>query len=594
MKKDNYKINFNKEMPSSADIKKHQDFDGLMAQYEQDQGDAPGPKSNGKTRKLWRRLAVAAAAAIGLLVLAIGFGKGKKDKAMADNAPYVNPPMETSVPEEVFTSTVDANQGGRIVFKSGTVAVVPPRAFANRAGEVVGGEVEIKIKEYHDYIDFFLSGIPMAYDSLGTTYQLESAGMIEIYAEQDGHRVDLIANKEIDIELKSKVQVRPGSAVPNFNIYKLNENEENWEYVTRDKMQYTDEEPAPKVSKDNDLTTVEGLQKARQQAIQTLNSTMAKELKAFENTLALPIQPQKPEKANTDNPTFSLNVDKYTHQKNVSAEEARIQDLEAEHREQLVQYDNSIWEVLPGQVSWSNVIKVQNWDDRDIRSDGDGQFIVTFIKGKSKLDVKVKPVLVGKDYRAALDKFNREFAKYEEIATARKAQINTKKAELEKIKAVKAAANKAEFDAKIAEMRANGLDNLASNEMIKREVLNFFTVTSFGIWNCDRPLPPYLTELNGKFTDQFDAEYDGITAFRADKSRNTVAKFTATDGLRIQFNDKSDNMMWFVTKENKIAVYRPQDFKKINKKRGDFTFVMDLEEQTIESEDDIREILDFE
>jgi len=594
MKKDNYKINFNKQVPSSADIKKHQNFDGLMAEYEHSQSDAPSPRADRKPRRIWRRLAVAAAAAVGLLVLAIGFGRGKKNKAMAGNAPYVNPPMESTVAEEVLTSTVAANRGGRIVFKSGTVAVVPPRAFANRAGEVVAGEVEIKIKEYHDYIDFFLSGIPMQYDSLGTMYQLESAGMIEIYAEQDGERLDLMPEKSIDIELKSTVQVKPGSAVPNFNIYKLNEDKENWEYVTRDKMSFIGEEPSRDHGEDShEPLTIEGLESNKQKALRALDQTLVRELSAFENSIPLPVKPQRPEKANTNNPTFELKLDDRVVQNNISEEEASLQKSEAELRELQKKYDKFIWEVLPGQATWSSAIATTDWDDREIRANGNNQYTVTFIKGESRVDVNVKPVLVGKYYSAALEKFEQEFAAYTAVTTERQAKIDIKKAELEKIKAARAAVSEAEFDERIAEMKAAGLDRAASNEMIKREVLNSFNVTSFGIWNCDRPLPAYAAMLKGKFTDQFDSEYNGLTAFRADRSRNTVAKFTVGEGIQVQYNENSDNLMWFVTPENKIAVYRPQDFKKIKKKRGDFTFVMDLEEQTIDSEDDIRKILDF-
>ena len=130
--------------------------------------------------------------------------------------------------------------------------------------------------------------------------------------------------------------------------------------------------------------------------------------------------------------------------------------------------------------------------------------------------------------------------------------------------------------------------------MVERQVLNRFNVTSFGIWNCDRPLPPFVSSLKGKFRDQHDLNYEGLTAFRVDKSRNTVARFVARDGIDVQFDNKSDNMMWFVTDENKIAVYRPQAFKKIKKKKGNFTFVMDLEEKEVNNEEDIREILSFE
>ena len=591
MKKDNYKVKFNQEMPSASDIRKHQDFDGLMADYEHRNNAAPEPGRKPKTRKLFKRLALAAAAAIGLLIVAIGFNKGKKNnKALANNhtyAAYVNPPLKNTVPEEVFEAKVDAYQGGRILFKSGTVAVVPPRAFANRAGEVVAGEVEIKIKEYHDYIDFFLSGIPMEYDSLGVQYQLESAGMIEIYAEQDGERLDFMPEKSIDIELKSSVQVRPGDKEPNFNIYELDQEAQNWKYITRDKMEFIDE--APVVSGSN-IESADNTIASLSTKLENLGNVIASELKAFEQTLPLPVQPRKPEKANTNNYTFDLKVDKLVIQNNTSVEEQKLQKEEAALRDLKQAYSKAIWEVLPGQAAWSPAIPNTQWDDYNIKTAGDGQYTVSFIKAGSKVDIQVKPVLVGKDYQEAVDKFNKKYADFTNEVAARRAKIDQKNAELEEIKNTR----KLAYQDRIAALKALGHDQEASNQMVERQVLNRFNVTSFGIWNCDRPLPPFVSSLKGKFRDQHDLNYEGLTAFRVDKSRNTVARFVARDGIDVQFDNKSDNMMWFVTDENKIAVYRPQAFKKIKKKKGNFTFVMDLEEKEVNNEEDIREILSFE
>jgi len=592
MKKDKYNIKFNQSSPSSEEIKKHQNFDALLDKYQQGQSDGTG---NGKPkRKIGRfikRALIAAAAAIGLLVVGISL-KGKKGKAVVESAPYVNPPLPDSVPEEIYTTTVkEANQGGRIVFKSGTVAMIPPRAFANRAGELVSGPVEVKIKEYHDYVDFFLSGIPMEYDSMGVTYQLESAGMIEIYAEQDGRRLDVVPEKAIDIELKSKIMVRPGAQEPKFNIYKLDQDVKNWKYMARDQMVYIDEEP---VLKSAEAVTPESVEVKRNNKIKAINNEIDNQLSAFEKTLPLAPAPKKPAKADTNNPTFDLKVDKLVMQTNISEEEAGILSDEAALRDLRNSYAKSIWEVLPGQSTWSPAIANTKWDDYDIRLDGNDQFTVTFIKNDSKVDVKVKPVLVGKDYNQALEKFNQKFATYNQEAASRKASIDAKKVELEKIKADRLAVANLEFDEKMEKLRDMGRDDMATVELVKREVLNKFTVSSFGIWNCDRPLPPYAGNLKGKFMDQHDTEYNGPTAFIVDKNRNSVAKFNASEGINVQFNMKSENLMWFVTKENKLAVYRPEDFKKINHAQGKHTFVMNLEEQEIDSEDDIREILNFE
>jgi len=51
--------------------------------------------------------------------------------------------------------------------------------------------------------------------------------------------------------------------------------------------------------------------------------------------------------------------------------------------------------------------------------------------------------------------------------------------------------------------------------------------------------------------------------------------------------------MWIVTRENKLAVFPPEKFKALDKKEGNYTFVMDLVDEAIASEDDVRRILQF-
>ena len=59
------------------------------------------------------------------------------------------------------------------------------------------------------------------------------------------------------------------------------------------------------------------------------------------------------------------------------------------------------------------------------------------------------------------------------------------------------------------------------------------------------------------------------------------------------YNKFSENLLWIVTSENKLAVFPPEKFKDIDKQEGEYTFVMDLVDEEIASEDDVRRILQF-
>jgi len=66
---------------------------------------------------------------------------------------------------------------------------------------------------------------------------------------------------------------------------------------------------------------------------------------------------------------------------------------------------------------------------------------------------------------------------------------------------------------------------------------------------------------------------------------------TDPDIANVQFNTESDNLLWLVTEENKLAVFYPEYFERIQKKNGDYAFEMDLNPKEINSEADVRSIL---
>jgi hypothetical protein len=104
-------------------------------------------------------------------------------------------------------------------------------------------------------------------------------------------------------------------------------------------------------------------------------------------------------------------------------------------------------------------------------------------------------------------------------------------------------------------------------------------------------LPLYLANLDGTFSDQHANYYQQTIVYQADKSRNSLRRFYLNDMANIQFNKESDNLLWLLTPENKLAVFRPEDFNQISQQEGAFTFELDLQSQPVNSETDIRAVL---
>jgi hypothetical protein len=115
------------------------------------------------------------------------------------------------------------------VSNNGSLIAVPKNAFIDSAGNVVKGKVELSYREFHHPAEIILSRIPMTYDSAGTRYHFESAGMFEIAANQEGKKLRIAQGKSIDVKLASL-----DTATSKFNQYYMANVNERWQYLNKD------------------------------------------------------------------------------------------------------------------------------------------------------------------------------------------------------------------------------------------------------------------------------------------------------------------------------------------------------------------------
>ena len=598
MEKNNYNINLNPEELSSEDIHKHQDFDALLNQFNALDTQPEQPKAieaTSKIRPLWKVALAAAAVMAGLFFYTNirSTGTSSDLPALFADQPYVNPPIEQA--QAQFASyKVDAYKGGTYEYKSGSKIVIPPRAFVDRSGNFAIGEVDIKYKEYHDFVDFFMSGIPMEYDSSGVRYILESAGMIEVYAEQDGERLDMAPEKAIEIELISEINLSDPNNPPAYNIYRLDEKKRNWVYQTDDQIEVLEKVPsASELLTEN--PTEASFASELQEEMTNIEADRRRRLTAIEATIPAPQRPIRPTRANENNFSFDLDINNGAAAISPSEEHAAVNEAQNEIAALQQQYEGIIWEVMANQPQFNESTSETVWDDFKLRKVGSQNYTLTLIEGSRQVVVKVKPVLMGNDYDNAIASFEAELAQYNAQMQERDAQLADKKAALaEATRVAQETANQA-YEDKVAALRHAGQGHRATDEMMKHKILNRFAVSSFGVWNCDRPLPPYIYALNAEVQDQFNKKYKGNIAYFVDKKRNTVNRFHVDNKTIVSFDKTADNLMWVVTGDNKLAVYRPEDFKKINyeSQTKEHTFVMNLIDQEINTEEDARKILDF-
>lgn len=600
MKKDNYKINSDFKPLSSDQIGKHADFDKLLEQFKNNPLEKASSESNTPVVKmeptqrpgrpwLYPLLAAVAAALVGVMMMVLN--PAPPDKVTSEEAqayfasqPFINPPIKTLKPD-YDKSSLNVNQGGTFSYENGSTVIVPPAAFVNGQGNLVEGAVEIHYREFHDYVDFFVSGIPMDYDSAGTRYQLESAGMVEIFATQNGERLRMNPGKSIEVKLVHDIYATDDDPL-DFNIYRLDTEQRNWVYEGKNKLEIL---PAENT----------GILSATEQATQNYEKQLEKiaeeekvELKKIEATIARPVAPVPPVKANNTAHVFNLEfTDDMIEAGNAGND---LDEQRAALRNLQKQYKNMLWQVAPDQPDFNeNAASNINWVDVKIRQLNQNDYELTLIGTGNQMKVTVNPVLTGADYQQAMVDFNRSFAQYETDLADRQAKLDTAREAILTDIADRKRMAKMNFEKRYETLKAEGKNNKASEELIKHRVVNTFTATNLGIWNCDRPLPPWLVRLEADFKNDQKEAFNSNVAFLADQTNNTVARFYAKKGTEVQYNQNSKKLLWVVTKDNKLAVYRPEQFDDIENRQRSHTFVLDVVDKKIESEEDVREILQF-
>lgn len=584
-----YNFKINPRLPSREEIQRHKDFGALLRRFR-------GEQENRRALRI-RRLRVlsvssAAAAAVAAVAIVLGGIFSSPNEPALTAAEYfarqefVKPPLSEDIQPQFASFRVDANQGGVYEYPSGSRLVVPAAAFADDRGRLIQGEVDIRYREMHDYVDFFLAGVPLTYDSAGVQYNLESAGMIEIYAEQDGKRVQLAPGKNIDVELVSEIIVSSFNldAPPRYHIYQLDTFAREWLYQDVDNIQFIEDE----ILDENDpLLEHKRELLSRYGAIE---SRAAEALKALEARIPKPVEPLRPHRASPDRPTLELNFldGSLTVEDNqggeVQNELAKLQRI----------YKGVIWQIAPSSPAFDERAFNVSWQSVRIRPANNRDYELTLIHPQNQLTLIVTPVLTGSDYERALQQYEEEYRGFQAAMTDWEAQLKEQKqalqaqAEQEKAKALEA------YDRKLEELQAQGIEFGASTRyLVRRKVVNRFKATGFGFWNCDRLIPPSEQRIQAAFRDQHGNFYRNHTAYLADNSKNTVYRLYATDDTPLRFDAGSENLLWIVTDDGKIALMRPEDFDKIKTDKETYTLPLKLIDKEIRSEEDVRAILQF-
>ena len=490
---------------------------------------------------------------------------------------FINPPLpQINVPfsEYVF----NAQEGQTIYYNSGSIIHFPPSAFVDEANNIIKGMVKISYREFADPLDFFVSGIPMQYDSAGKKYDFESSGMCEINAFKDNKAVFVNPNAKPEINLSGTNK----SAL--HNLYYLDTAKRNWEFMGKDI-----------------ITEVKNTVAAK---------SIAKNMPAITERENMPVKPSPPRKADDTHQAFSIEVDPNSFK-------------------ELLVYDHLKFEAIDDNPTMRSDAN-EEWQNVKLdRTSTEGIYNVTFTNPKRKVTYKVRPVLEGKDYDVALKVFNQKTLAYEQALKERlqaapnfsdtialKNNNLTKNMDADrewnnKMNAMIAVRNKKIKELKKIKMpeiqkQAMAQEIMSQDQLLllnrnqwkaavdvtlSQEVIRTFSINNFGVWNCDHPeYPNDEVPLYANYTDSLNNKITLSNTAVVYQGFNGITQFPSN--MKIRVIPAKENMLWSIV-DSSFYYFTYKDFADAGIKRDtkEFTFKMRKADKPVSSYEEIRELV---
>lgn len=387
--------------------------------------------------------------------------------------------------------------------------------------------------------------------------------MIEITATQNGKPVFIDMNKPIDVQMKSD------KSDGEYNVYFLDTNNRNWEFKGVDNLLASkNEERGTK----NDKHSPKDIAKLRKE----ISKAKVDEVKIKAELASQ--KPTKPRQVTPGSFTFMLDV------------------LETEFPE-LTIYGKTKFEVLDKDKTFNNQVYSTEWEDATLKEIIHGeQYRITLTRGNVSKSFIGAPVLEGKDLITALDAYNKKFKEYEAKLAER---IKNEKAKIEAQK-MELVAWEREADEKnrlrISDYTMRNLPNeimarFTGNNASSSLVARAFTVSSFGIWNCDNPQTgPKGQKVSASFVDEIGTPLPISVAYLCEKGNNMMYTFIPQQFNKFSFDPKQKNVIWGMLPDGKLAYGLEETFAAENIKGKKLEFKMTIVNEKISSLKQVKEL----
>ncbi|MCA6364442.1 MAG: hypothetical protein IM638_15500 [Bacteroidetes bacterium] len=539
-----FQFNNKKEPLSDQEINSRMNFDQFLAAR-------PAPVN--PRVKIWKAAGIttvaAAVAVVSYFIAADSPGAEKKQYIPA----FIHPPLP-EVNTAPFTFSVNTAKDTQVVSARGSEINVPRNAFVFANGTPVNGNVELHYREFHDQIEIMMSGIPMQYDSAGKQWLLESAGMFEITATQNGTPLQLAPGREINVRLISN------RTDNDYNIYYLDTVKRNWQYIS-------------------DNTRESGT------CSEPLYFINEKEEEKYNTLLAAPapVQPVQPFRATPGATTFSIDYVR-----------GEFPELEA--------YDGLKFEPLAGDENFDEKMAQQTWENIEVEHTGTpGIYSVQLSAGRSLHTFDARVVTDAGNYEQAISEFNRRDKIYREKMKLRTSQLNALRDSMYNLnEALVSNVRTINYNDKFNAFVTGDYNNMPKSMLVYRTV----RVQTLGIWNCDRPRN-FFDELSDAvraglnkvlfsavFVNAVKKKLNLKVAFLVRNEINTVCPVSA-DKFENSFPFMAGeiDMVIGVTDDNKICYSKGADLQRAQLPGNKLEFVMQEPAKPVSTVDELKALL---
>ncbi|MDZ4665570.1 MAG: hypothetical protein SGJ15_11870 [Bacteroidota bacterium] len=542
-----FKIIKNREALSSQEINKQMDFGKFIT--------AHTPVNSFLSAKIWLLGGAGAitVAAIAFAVMTMTNGEDPKKLSKESTRAFVAPPLP-KMTIEPNTNTISGNADTVINYASGAKVFIPANSFVDKDNKPVTGPYTIHFREFRDQFDQLLSGIPMEYDSAGTKYQFESAGMFEIDGTKDGEKIFIAEGKEIAVDM-------PSTDLNNkFNVYYLDTVAKNWSYDKNNSL--------------NSRTLIAGI-----------DSLLHQKYHTGVKSIVVP----KEADPNLDNLVIDFNKDEFP---------------------ELAIFKGIKFEFIDRKTKASEGVN-NTWEDVSVSRKEKGRYLVEFTKGDVSKSFITVPVLE----KAELEK---TFAEYDHIRIRRMAKlknisdsITNLRGKYEKEHELSKNANEA-----ITKMVSEGKFLSALNDYVDLESVKLLTrsgtitrtalIRRFGIYNFDA-----MASLSTLWEDVIKREvkktivahyYFGNKRIESEIDNAYLIKRDFNGIFKLDWKEIFDfpvtsgsnaDILIVVTKNKQFYYIKDEEFKAIDFNAKDIAFNLKGAPVTVKTPGALREFLEL-